>query len=233
VSAASRYEIQGRSVTLPVEVRRATNATALWQVPAAAVAALLPDDAFVPLDLGGGQTQLAIGLIDYQDNDLGDYREVAVLFFVHPRGSGAEQAGSYIWKLPVDQAFTCEAGRTIWGFPKTVERIDYEGTPERLVGTLWMDGRRVFTLALPRGGAPGADATTAGFTYTHLRGAPHRTPMTTAGGAVLNPSGPAPALDLGDHPIADALRGLGLPRAPALVTWMPHLRGSFGVPEKL
>jgi hypothetical protein len=233
VTAPSRYAIQGRTVALPVEVRRATNATALWQVPAGAVAALLPDDAFVPLDVGGGRTQLALGLIDYQDNDLGDYREVAVVFFVHPRGAGAEQAGSYIWKLPVDQSFTCEAGCTIWGFPKTVERIDYEGTPDQLRGTLWMDGRRVLSLALPRGGAPAADVTTPGFTYTHLRGAPHRTPMTTTGGAVLNPTGPAPALELGEHPVAYALRSLGLPSAPSLVTWMPHMRGSFGVPEKL
>jgi hypothetical protein len=96
-----------------------------------------------------------------------------------------------------------------------------------------MDGRRVFTLTLPRGGEPAGNADSTGFTYTHLHGAPHRTPMTTAGAAVLNPPGPAPALDLGEHPVADALRSLGLPRPPALVTWVPHLRGSFGVPEKL
>jgi len=28
---------------------------------------------------------------------------------------------TYIWKLPVTQAFTCAAGSGIWGFPKTVE----------------------------------------------------------------------------------------------------------------
>jgi hypothetical protein len=50
--------------------------------------------------------------------------------------------------------------------------------------------------------------------------------------AVLNPSGPAASLELGEHPIADALRSLGLPMAPVLVTWMPHMRGSLGAPEK-
>jgi hypothetical protein len=233
VSAAPRYAIQDRTVTLPVEVRRATNASALWTVPAEAVAKLLPDDAFTPLDVGGGQTQLILGLIDYQDNDLGDYREVAVIFFVHPRGTGPDQAGSFIWKLPVDQSFTRDAGETIWGFPKTVERIDYDYAPDSLTGTLWMDGARVFTLRVPRGGEPTADAATDGFTYTYLNGAPHRTPMTTGGGAVLNPAGPGVELDLGTHPIADALRSLGLPKPPALVTWVPHMRGTFGVPEKL
>jgi hypothetical protein len=233
MSAPARYAIQGRTVTLPVEVRRATNASALWLVPAAAVAKLLPDDAFQPLDVGGGQTQLILGLIDYQDNDLGDYREVAVIFFVHPRGGGPEQAGSFIWRLPVDQSFTCEAGCTIWGFPKSVEKIDYDYAADRVTGTLWMDGRRVFTLTVPRGGEASADAGTAGVTYTYLHGVPHRTPMTTAGPAALNPAGPPVALDLGDHPIADALRSLGLPKPPVLATWVPHMRGTFGTPEKL
>jgi hypothetical protein len=231
--APARYTIQGRTVSLPVEVRRASNASAIWMVPAARVAELLPDEAFQPLDVGGGQTQLILGLIDYQDNDLGDYREVAVIFFVHPRGSGPEQAGSYIWRLPVDQSFTCEAGCTIWGFPKSVERIDYEYAPDRVTGTLSMDGRRVFTLSLPRGGEPSADAATSGYTYTHLHGAPHRTPMTTGGGAVLNPSGPPATLELGDHEIAGALRSLGLPKPPVVVTWVPHMTGSFGAAEKL
>ena len=233
MSTAVRYAIQDRTVTLPVEVRRATNASALWMVPADAVAKLLPDDAFQPLDVGGGQTQLILGLIDYQDNDLGDYREVAVIFFVHPRGTGPDQAGSFIWKLPVDQSFTRDAGETIWGFPKTVERIDYDYAPDSLTGTLWMDGARVFTLRVPRGGEPTADAATDGYTYTYLNGTAHRTPMTTAGGAVLNPAGPGVHLDLGTHPIAEALRSLGLPKPPALVTWVPHMRGTFGVPEKL
>ena len=233
MTAATRYTIQGQTVELPVEVRRASNASAIFMVPCSAVAALLPDDALQPLDVGGGQTQLILGLIDYQDNDLGDYREVAVIFFVHPRGRGPEQAGSYIWRLPVDQAFTCEAGRTIWGFPKSVERIEYAYAPDQLTGTLWMDGQRVFTLSLPRGGEPTADADTSGFTYTHLHGAPHRTPLTTGGGAVLNPAGPPAALELGDHEIAGALRSLGLPKPPVLVTWVPHMRGTFGVPEKL
>lgn len=228
-----RYTIQGRTVELPVAVRRATNASAIWMVPAADVAALLPDDAFQPLDVGGGQTQLILGLIDYQDNDLGDYREVAVIFFVHPRGRGPEEAGSFIWRLPVDQSFTCEAGCTIWGFPKSVERIEYDYAPDRVTGTLTMDGRRVFTLSLPRGGEVTADAESGGYTYTYLRGTPHRTPITTGGGAVLNPAGPAASLELGDHEIAEALRGLGLPKPPAVVTWVPHMTGTFGAPEKL
>jgi len=233
MGAATSFEIQGRTVRLPVEVRKAWSASALYAVPAAAVEPLLPGDAFAPLELGGGQTQVVLTLVDYQDNDLDSYREIGVVFFVTPRGAGPDQAGSYIWRLPVDQAFTCEAGRAIWGFPKTVERIDYHESPDRIRGVLWMDGRVVLDLALPRGGAPTADATTSGFTYTWLHGAPHRTAMTTGGAAVLNPAGAPSSLELGDHPVADALRSLGLPTPPALVTWVPHMKGTFGAAEKL
>jgi hypothetical protein len=41
-------------------------------------------------------------------------------------------------------------------------------------------------------------------------------------------------LELGDHPIADELRALGLPEAPPLLSaWSEHMRGSFGASEKL
>jgi len=33
---------------------------------------------------------------------------------------------TYIHRLPVDQSFTCAAGRGIWGFPKTIEQIEID-----------------------------------------------------------------------------------------------------------
>jgi hypothetical protein len=228
------YEIQGRNVTLPVVVRRATNASAMYAVPSEGLRALLPDGSFELVEIGEGRAQLILGLIDYVDNDLGDYNEVAVICFVRPAGGPADAAGSYIYSLPVNQAFTCEAGCRIWGFPKSVERIDYDYADDSVCGRLEMDGRHVLTLTLPRGGKPAdAGAVQEGYTYTYIEGVAHRTPMTTGGGAVLNPPGPAAALELGDHPLAEVLRGLGLPAQPLLTTWTPHLTGSFGAPEKL
>jgi hypothetical protein len=232
MSAAS-YTIQGRVVTLPVEVRKATNAAAMYAVPTAALQALVPGRAFDVVDVGGGQSQLILGLIDYEDNDLGDYAEVAVIAFVRPRGEPDAVPGSFILHLPVDQSFTCEAGCTIWGFPKSVEKIDYRYEGDGVRGRLEMDGKHVFTLSLPTGGAPGDTSVNPGVGYTYIEGVPHRTPMTTGGGAVINPPGRAPELELGNHPISDALRSLGLPAAPLLTTWTPHLRGTFGTPEKL
>src|SRR5690606_32737225 len=124
-SGPARYPIQGRTVELPVVVRDASAGVATWLVPAREVQRLLPD-AFEAATVLPGRTPLAIAVIDYRDNDLGDYDEVSITCFVRPRGGPRGlpwvgtltdllrgRLGTYIWKLPVNQAFTCEAGRTI------------------------------------------------------------------------------------------------------------------------
>src|SRR5690349_7385305 len=65
-------------------------------------------------------------LMHYVDGDLGQYLEYGTNVMVNPPGSSAtgfaalRSAGAFIHHLPVDGAFTCEAGRTIWGYPKVL-----------------------------------------------------------------------------------------------------------------
>jgi hypothetical protein len=40
-------------------------------------------------------------------------------------------------------------------------------------------------------------------------------------------------LSLGDHPVADELRSLGLPKRPLLSAWMGRLAFEMSAPEKL
>jgi hypothetical protein len=222
---------------MPVEVRDAANGVAIFTVPAAAAARLLPDGTFEIVDAGDGQTQLVLGIVDYRDNDLGDYDEVAIVLFVRPRGGPAEDAGTFIYKLPVNQSFTCEAGARIWGFPKTVEEIRYDYTDDHATGTLVMDGQLVFTLTVPRGApAPGtaAEPPMEGVTYTYIDGVPHRTRFTTGGtGTIVTAGGTGVTLTLGSHPIAEALRALGLPSTPIMSSWTEHMCGTFDAPARL
>src|SRR5687768_18086902 len=124
-----QYDIAGRTVTMPVEVRDASAGTAIYDVDVERARALLPPGgAFDVVESTPGRAQLVLAAIDYRDNDLGDYLELGVTLFVTPRdagaGNGAEgEVGTFITRLPVNQAFTCEAGRRIWGFPKSVEDL--------------------------------------------------------------------------------------------------------------
>ena len=224
------YEIDGRTVTMPCEVRDASAGTALFEVDAAAATAMVPAP-FRVVETAPGRCHLVVAVIDYRDNDLGDYREVGLSLFVTPAGGG--EAGTFITHLPVDQAFTCEAGRTIWGFPKTVEEIDLDRAGDRLVTTLRMDGSVVFRLTLPAGGddemtpAPMA-------TYSMIDGLPHVTPFVQGGtGAAVRVGGDGVDLELGDHPLAKDLAALGLPGPAVLATWTEHMRGTFEEPERL
>jgi hypothetical protein len=241
---ARSFEIQGRSVTLPVVVRDATNASATFLVASDAAQRWLPDGAFEVAELLPGRALLSIAAIDYRDNDLGDYDEVSIALFVRPRGEdrgwpvfgtvrdlARGTLGTYIHRLPVNQSFTCEAGRMIWGFPKTVEEIAIEPRGERLFCRLALDGVHAFTTTFPRGGSgrmPEQELTS----YTYLHGVPHRTRASMAGEGFAMRLGGA-ELVLGSHPLANELRLLGLPRRALFTTFTEHMRATFELPEKL
>lgn len=239
------YVFQGREVTLPVEVRDAASGAVTYLVSAAAARRLLPSELDV-VEILPGQALFSIAMIDYRDNDLGDYNEVSLAFFVRRKGEspalGVPFLGSvvdffrnalatWIWKLPVNQSFTCEAGSGIWGFPKSVEQIDFEDAGGRRTCRLVMDGRHVLTLSVPRGGT--RELAEAPFTtYTMIDGALHATRFDAASTGVGFGLGGASVI-LGTHPIADTLRELGLPRTALMTVWMEHQRARFGGPERV
>jgi hypothetical protein len=227
LSASTSYEIEGRTVTLPCEVRDASSGTVMYMVDAAEAQRLVPD-AFEVLEPAPGLTQMSLLMVDYRDNDLGDYNEVGIVFFVKPRGGAEGEAGTYIHQLPVNQSFTCEAGCRIWGFPKSVQEIDIDYRDESVTCKLVMEGQHVFTLTVPRGGS---DETpdTASLGYTILEGVPNKNEFTRGGtGEQTTPGGTGVSLELGDHPIAEELRKLGLPKDPLLSNWCENMHGSFG-----
>ena len=224
------YEIAGQTVTMPVQVRDASAGTVLFEVDAAASQALLPE-AFEVAETSPGRANLAIALVDYRDNDLGAYLEVGLILFCRPRAGGED--GNFIVHLPVDQEFTCEAGRRIWGFPKTVDQIARTESYGSTTWTLLMDGDLVLRLTMSRGGsdeAPPLPMTS----YTVRDGVPHATAFSQWGtGSQLVLGGEGVTLELGGHPIAKELGSLGLPTEPVLSTWTEQLQATFETPRAL
>jgi hypothetical protein len=231
---------------MPVEVRDASGAVASFVVPAAEAQALV-GDAFEVVSFLPGRTLLFMGCIDYTDNDLGDYNEVALNFFVGKKNTtnGFPYVGNWIalargglpsfsWKMPVNQSFTCDAGAGIWGFPKTVERIDFDYSREASFHCLLeMGGRKVFEIRLPRGGnqTPSPMQLTA---YSYIKGVPHQTAFTQRSeGVGTHFGGSGVELSLGTHPIAETLRELGLPKKPLMTMWTQKMVMTFGEPQKL
>jgi hypothetical protein len=246
---AGSYQVLGRTVGLPVEVRRAAQWGVQYLVPSAAAQRVVAPTGLEVTGPLPGRALVALAVCRYDDTDLDPYHEVAVSFVVRrhdaPAGGGTVQRmrefatgdiGAYIHRLPVDQEFTCAAGRDVWGFPKWVTTIDIDepgagagrsgtGTTVRLVDA----GAHVLTLTLAAGGPIRLPAQ-APPSYSFRDGVLRRTEWTSATEGVTGRFGGA-TLVLGDHPMADELRGLGLPRRALFTSSAAQMRASFGAAE--
>ncbi|MFN2425554.1 MAG: acetoacetate decarboxylase family protein [Candidatus Binatia bacterium] len=230
--------IQGRRIQYPVVVRDAASASATFIVDAAAARAMLPCPDLDVIEILPGRTLFSLACIDYVDNDLGNYNEVSLAFFVREQRASRGipyikaaadflrgRVSTFIFWLPVDQEFTREAGETMWGFPKTLEKIDFEHSGERATCTLASAGRHVLTFSMPRGGTRELKEN-AMTTYTLMDDRTCATRFVSrATGVGFYRSGCE--LTLGDHPTANWLRGLGLPKAPLAAVWMEHMHATF------
>ena len=147
------YEIQGQTVTLPVVVRDASAGVAFFDVDAAAAQRFLPGDAFEVVESAPGTAQLLVALIDYQDNDLGDYLEVGLTLFVRPEGRRPRAATAR-------SSCTCPSTRPSPTRPAArsgASRSPCRRSPpttrdDSSTWTLTMDGQLVLRITVPRGG---------------------------------------------------------------------------------
>jgi hypothetical protein len=214
---------------MPVRIRDAAVASAMFAVPAAAAQDLI---GYSGLEAASwrGRAICSLAFIRYADGDLGPYHEFAVAFLV----KGAGGIGAFIHWLPVNQTFTLDAGRSIWGFPKVLADIPMDLTSRIKRCLVRLDGLTVIELTVKPGvtmpsgaGAPKVEA------YSCLHDMTRRTPWTMKPGAVrMRPGGAT--VRLGDHPIAEELRPLGLEGAHALSSsTVAHLSMEFGPAQEV
>lgn len=221
-------ELEGRPITFPMSVPEVHIATALFAVPATAAAGLLPGDAFEVVEPEPGVAHLVIAACDYVDNPWGDYDEVNLGLMVRPRGAAADStaAGTFVWRMPVNQAFTCLAGNVVMGFPKTVEDIEVTTTDDDVTFRLSCAGAHALSITVPRVSAPDEPPTRlAAESYSYLDGVPHTTTLEMDLGAPVDPA--AVRIELGTGPVADELASLGLPATPLFATWGESLGAVF------
>jgi hypothetical protein len=91
-----------------------------------------------------------------------------------------------------------------------------------------MGGRHVLTFGVERGGRFTLPDV-AMRTYSYIDGRLHATTFTSGATEVGFALGGS-TLALGDHPIADELRSLGLPRTSLMTVWMGHQHARFDAP---
>ncbi len=225
-SAIEWGEIQGRPITFPMEVRAFNAITLGFSVAASAASPLLPGEAFELVEVGDGIAQLIVSVCDYRDNPWGDYNEVNFGFLARPVGAPADVIGSFVYRMPVDQEFTCAAGNAVMGFPKTVERIDVSYQDNAVRCELWQGDTLALTVESPIAQPTGPRTRMEAASYSYLDGVPYGTPLDIElGRGVVEPSDVR--VELGAGQIADELRSLGLPTVPDFCSWGEDLSATF------
>lgn len=220
--------VMGREITIPVEVREARSWFASFVVSADTVGRIVAPAGLVPARFPGGRTMLSLAFVRYIDGDLDPYHEVAVAFLVSDP-AGGKGNGAYIHQLPVNQEFTCAAGREIWGFPKFVTPIEIneELRADRCV--LSVDDRMALTMTVRRG-VPAPMRSTALDAFSFRDGVLRRTRWELRGsGSRMRPGGVR--VELGSGEIADELRSLGLPKTALMSGCVGHVAMTFQAAE--
>lgn len=238
------YEIEGQTVTMPLVVDHADAGVATFLVNASAARDLLPGSELDVVELFPGQALFTISCIDYIEISLGRYSEISLSFFVRERGQtpAIPYLGSladlirgrlptYIYRLPVTTTLSREAGIQIWGFPKVLNDIRFRTRGDRYQCAWDADGKKVFRFSVQRGGNRTIrEAELA--TYSHIDGVLHSTRFVQAVDELGMRLGGA-RIELGDHPVADELRSLGLPKNALMSMWIGRMHGAFDGPEKV
>jgi hypothetical protein len=232
---ASQHTIAGTVLTMPVRIRKADVHSAMFSVDAAAAQKLIDYSGLQVCQYRPGRAVVNLMLARYFDGDLGQYHEFGTAVMVNPPGSHArglaslKSAAAFIHHLPVDQSFTLEAGRRIWGFPKIM--ADFTVREGRRFGfDVSADGSHIagidFSPGLP---VPPVFTSRPQVlkTYTHAENSTREVPweMTTTG--VRGRIGGA-TLRLGNHPYAKELASLGLPKRALVSGSVRNVEMTFG-----
>lgn len=234
-TGVSRHTIAGTVLTIPVEIRRADTHVAMFSVSAPAAQRMIDYSGLRVCEYLPGRAVVMLMLVRYHEGDLGRYHEFGTAVMVNAPGSTARgpgalaSAGAFIHHLPVNQGFTLEAGRRIWGFPKVMSEFVVRERP-KFDFDISVDGKLVAGIEFGRG-VPLPSALTARpqtlIAYSCLDGVTRRIPWEMRNSGMRATVGGA-RLRLGDHPYAHELRALGLPKRAFASQSSANVEMTFG-----
>jgi hypothetical protein len=238
--SVSQHTIQDTVLTMPVRIRKANTHVAMFSVAAPAAQRMIDHTGLRVCEYLPGRAVTMLMLVRYVDGDLGKYHEFGTAVMVNPPGSNAKgpaalaSAAAFIHHLPVDQSFTLEAGRRIWGFPKIMADFTVRETP-RFDFEVSENGTFIAGMEFGRG-VPIPSAVTARpqvlKTYSHADGVLREIPWEMRNSGMSVRLGGA-RLRLGDHPYARELAALGLPKRPFASQASANVEMAFGDAQEI
>lgn len=226
---ASQHTIAGTVLTMPVKIRKATQHTAMFSVDADAAQQMIDYSGLRVFRYLPGRAIVMLILTHFVDGDLGPYYEYSTCVMVNPPWSNAPGLrglqSAFTQHMFVDQTFTLEAGRMIWGFPKVM--ADFTIRDGRQFGfDVSVEGQLVVGMEFRRGLRVPSRAQEM-CAYSCRDGLTRESPYEVSFQGVRFRSGGA-RLWLGNHPYAKELASLGLPRRALVSSSARNVEMTFG-----
>ncbi len=135
----SEVEISAGKTLLPCFFRKVHYTVCLFKADKELVVQRLNSTSLLPALKFGKSYMIAVGLIRYDDCDLGQYNEVIVAIPSLPAGMKKpfsnwldligplkkRKVGQHIFHIPVTSEFSRAAGQELWGYPKIVAPVEH------------------------------------------------------------------------------------------------------------
>jgi len=202
------------------------------------VKAAMPSDKLHPVILPGNKAIVAIAAFNYIDTSIGSYGEVAVALpavidkqmtafsglMAAIRESGYPGFGVVIMHLPVTRVEARDAGRGEWGYTKFLADMHFSISPEFMECRMLEGDTHILDMHVKRKGFHLRDKKPL-TTFSVKDGNLVKTviPQTAIKRVSLMPGGSS--LELGDHPVAESIRSLGISSRPFMSVYYPERAG--------
>jgi hypothetical protein len=225
----------GKRIRLPVRYFDWTGIMAHFPASAAEVRKLLPGDRLKPALLAPGIGVVSLAAMEYRRiSDVAAYNEfvISVPALYEPRINlpglpllyphRFDNFGSYIHHMPVTTQEAYDFGVELWGYRKFLSEITFEDGARALHCRLRVEGLKVADFEVDH------RATKAGpqdfYTFTIKDGQLLRTRVQVYGQYGKARFQGRASFTLGDHPIAEELRSLGIRPKPVEVFFAPRVQ---------
>ncbi len=190
---------------------------------------VLPSKHLHPVVFGPGKAIAVIGAFYYIDTSIGPYGEIpvgipvvwktpSVPFLPALIENYYPGFGIYILHLPVTTIEARDAGRGVWNYPKFVADMRFKNTPEYISVDMEENGRYILGLKVDKKGHIFRDNRPL-VTYTEKDGKIIKTVIPVKGIYMTCMRPGSGRLDLGDHPVAETIKALGVGKRPIITRY--------------
>jgi Acetoacetate decarboxylase (ADC) len=225
----------GSHIGLPVRYYEWSAMMAHFPAPAAALRKLLPSPRLRPAELVPGTGIVSLAAMEYRRiADVEPYNEFGIMVPVlyEPTVNVPalpllapdrfERFGLYVHHLPVTTQEAYVFGVEIWGYPKFLAEISFEETDRARRCRLSAEGKAIATLEVRKSTTKARPMDL--FSYTVKDGLLLRTRIQAEGQLSTARLRGGACCDLGDHPIAEELRAVGMGRTAVERLYAPQVQ---------